>query len=89
MAFFHRESPDKTSVVYTPRGEVRSRNVSEIDKRHKLKVFERHVSEYTRRKLSYEEDSLQAVSSILKRFSQPEYRYCWRIFHICGMPFVP
>ncbi|KAK8105238.1 hypothetical protein PG999_008597 [Apiospora kogelbergensis] len=50
-----------------------------------LYVYEHHVNEFSRRKLSYAADSLQALSSVLDRFMYETHAIC----HLHGLPFMP
>jgi hypothetical protein len=48
-----------------------------------LNIFEYHVRQYTKRRLSFDDDALQAVESILNRFANGGSN----VYHIQGLPY--
>lgn len=72
-------------AVYETDGTIQYREASQIDKVFTLVSYEHHVSQFTKRRLSFEGDSLQAVSSILDRFTYQSHS----IFHLHGLPYIP
>lgn len=47
-----------------------------------LQIFEQHIYQYTKRKLTMSSDSLDAIKSILDRFSNEQHL----IYHMNGIP---
>lgn len=85
-AYFKRLSGQLKDDLYGDDGSiVASREIARIEKLFALLSYEHHVSQFTKRKLSMEEDSLQAVSSILDRFTTNTHS----IYHLHGIPFIP
>ena len=50
-----------------------------------LRLFEYHVQQYTTRDLAYGADALDAIRSVLDRFTNNSHS----IDHLCGLPFQP
>lgn len=83
--YLRKISAQEHDIIYEDNGAVERRRIFEIDKVFTLIAYKHHVSEFTKRRLSYEEDPLQAVSSILDRFTPEGHA----IYHLYGLPYVP
>jgi hypothetical protein len=84
-AYFHKLPANWKDILYRADGSVEDCEILLIDKVFALLSYEHHVSQFTKRKLSFDIDSLQAVSSILDRFAYE----CHSIYHLHGLPFIP
>lgn len=83
--FLERISSAWEDSVYATDGSITKLRAPFIDKTFYLVAYEHHVSAYTKRSLSFQTDSLQAVLSILDRFKHERYG----IYHIQGLPLMP
>lgn len=84
-AYFRKLPAQAKDVLYGTDGATGDCQMSCVDKVFALVNFEHHVSQFTKRKLSFDVDSLQAVSSILDRFAYEGHS----IYHLHGIPYIP
>ncbi|OAL46375.1 HET-domain-containing protein [Pyrenochaeta sp. DS3sAY3a] len=84
-AYLSKIPSKEMEETYEPDGATNLRLIKGKDKVFTLIAFEYHVAEYTKRNLTYEADSLQAVVSILDRFRQESHS----LYHLHGIPYMP